>query len=87
MARFELGETLFTTDEIAVRVRDLARQISRDYEGEEILACETVGITVTLPKPVNCWIVPWLESNTTLVSVTMPLVLIVPAPVSWAGEA
>jgi len=37
LARFELGETLFTTDEIAVRVRDLARQISRDYEGEEIL--------------------------------------------------
>src|ERR1700682_6266753 len=23
------------------------------YEGEEILACETVGITVTLPKPMT----------------------------------
>jgi hypothetical protein len=24
------------------------------YDGQEILACETVGITVTLPKPMTC---------------------------------
>jgi len=37
LARYELGETLFTTEEISVRVRELARRISKDYGGEEIL--------------------------------------------------
>lgn len=59
MAKYELGETLFTTEEIAVRVRDLARQISKDYGGEEILMVGILkGAFVFLADLARCLTTP-----------------------------
>lgn len=41
MAKHEVGETVFSQDDIQLRVRELAREINKDYAGEGLLV---VGI-------------------------------------------
>ena len=59
MAKYELGETLFTTEEISVRVRELGREISRDYDGQEILLVGILkGAFVFLADLARCLTTP-----------------------------
>jgi hypoxanthine phosphoribosyltransferase len=59
LAKYEPGEILFTTEEISVRVRELARQISKDYGGEEILMVGILkGAFVFLADLARCLTAP-----------------------------
>lgn len=59
MARYDIQETLFTQDEIQVRVRDLAREISADYGDDGVLMVGILkGAFIFLADLARCVTIP-----------------------------